>query len=248
MSNPASKSPNPETDAIRAAFAALKTYDQGSSRAALLPIDNAVVSTLDDSKARKELERQLVIALKNAPSVAAREYVCSKLAMIGSKSCVPALALLLTVPEAASAARAALEVIPGRHAARALRESLPKLEASQKIGAINSLGRRRDADNVRALSKLLTDPNPGIAGAAAAALGEIGVTSAAKALRAFLPRAPHTLLPQVTDACLVCAEHLLADGKRVDAEELYRLVSTTANMRHVQIAAARGLEQARRKR
>lgn len=238
----------PEAAALTAAFAALKTYDQGSSRAGLLPIDSAVVAALNDKIARRELERQLVTALKHGGSVTAREYVCSKLALVGSKSCVPALAALLNVPEIAMPARNALEAIPDRHAAKALSESLPKLQGMQKIGVINSLGARRDADSVRALSDLLDDADSGIAGAAAAALGEVGSARAAKALREFQPRAAESLRQRVTDACLVCAEHLLAAGKEADAEMLYRRCSTTVQSKHIQLAVARGLEQISGKR
>lgn len=244
MSETATKPLKPETAVVNAAFAALKTYAQGSSRAALLPIDEAVVAALADRAARKELESLLIMALKDAGSVAAREYVCSKLAMIGTKSCVPTLAAFLSVPEIASTARNALEVIPDRRAARSLRDSLPKLQREQKVGVINSLGVRRDADSVRVLSSLLKATDTGMAGAAAAALGEIGSTRAAKALRTFQPASP-SLRPQWTDACLVCAERLLVAGKRAEAEALYRLLAANAQPQHVQQALVRGSTPAR---
>jgi len=243
MPQPAIAPSKPETAALCAAFAALKTYDQGSSRAGLLPIDEAVVAALDDKTARRELERHLVTALKHGGSVAAREYVCSKLALVGSRFCVPTLAALLNAPEFAMPARSALEVIPDRHAAQALRESLRTLQGADKIGVINSLGARRDAPSVRALSVLPNDADPAIAGAAAAALGDIGSPRAAKALRGFQPKATESLRQRVTDACLLCAEHLLAAGKKADAEMLYRSFSTTVQPKHVQLAVARGLER-----
>ncbi len=245
MSNPATEPLKPGTAVVNAAFAALKTYAPGSSRAALLPIDEAVVAALADKAARKELERLLIMAFKDAGSVAAREYVCSKLAMIGTKSCVPTLAGFLSVPEIASAARNALEVIPDRRAAQSLRDSLPKLQREQKVGVINSLGVRRDADSVRVLSSLLKATDTGIAGAAAAALGEIGSTRAAKALRTFQPAAPASLRQQWTDACLVCAERLLVAGKRAEAEAIFQLLAANTQPNHVKQALVRGLAQAR---
>lgn len=235
----------PESAVVSAAFAALKTYDQGSSRAAQLPIDEAIVTALPDRSARKNLERLLIAAFKDAGSVAAREYVCSKLALIGTKSCVPTLAAFLSVPEIASAARNALEVIPDRRAAQSLRDSLPKLQREQKVGVINSLGVRRDADSVRVLSSLLKATDAGIAGAAAAALGEIGSTRAARALRTFQPASPASLRQQWTDACLVCAKRLLVAGKRAEAEALYQLLAANTQPKHVQQALVRGLTQAR---
>ncbi len=234
----------PDAAALDAAFAALKTYDHGSSRGALVPIDDAVMASLDNQATQKQLEQRLVAALKNGGSAVAREYICSKLTMIGSEACVPALAAQLTAPEFATAARNALEAIPGAQATKALRESLPGTEGPQKIGVINSLGARRDADGVRALTGLLKHHDAAIAGAAAAALGDIATTNAAKALRGFQPQVPEGLRLRVADALLTCAERLLAAGKPADAQTLYRLLDSTAHPKHVQHAAARGMELA----
>ena len=233
---------NFKTIALRTAFDALKSYDQGSRRGALLPIDEAAVASLENKAARTELERQLVSALKNDGSVVAREYICSKLALIGSKFCLPALGALLSSPEAATAARNALEAIPDRQATRTLRANLSKVEGLQEVGVINSLAARRDADSVGDLTALLKEADARIAGAAVAALGDIATRQAAKALRDFQPKAPQAIQPTVADAILICAERLLAAGKRTDAQALYQLLATTAQPKHVQLAAARGLE------
>jgi len=228
--------------AVTAAFAKLQTYDYGSSRATLLPIDDAVVASVGDKAARKDLERRLVTALNSDGPVPAREYICSKLTLIGTDHCVPALAALLKTPELATTARNALAANPGRQATKALRDSLPKVEGLQKVGVINSLGARRDTSSVRALAALLKDHDSVIAGAAAAALGDIADSKAAKALREFLPSALKSICSSVTDALLTCAERLLADGRRADAQALYRLLATTTQPEHLQHAAARGLE------
>jgi len=234
----------PDAAALDAAFEALKTYDQGSSRGALMPIDEAVMVSLDDKAAQKELEQRLVATLKNGRSAVANEFTCSKLTLIGSEASVPALAPLLSAPEFATAARNALEAIRGRQATKALRNSLSKVEGLQKVGVINSLGARRDADSVRALTALLKHEDAGVAGAAAAALGDIATTNAAKALREFQPKAPEALRQKVVDAILTCAERLSAAGKHSDAQKLFQLLATTAQPKHVQHAAVRGLELA----
>lgn len=235
-----------ETSALSAAFEALKAYDQGSSRGALVPIDEAVLAALDDKAAQNELERKLVTALKSGGSAVAREYICAKLTVIGSEFSVVALALLLNAPEFATAARNALEAIPGRQATKALRDNLSKVEGLQKVGVIHSLGAHRDADSVRALSALLKNAEVGIAGAAAAALGDIATSKAAKALLGFQPKTPEALRQKIADAILTCAERLLAAGKRADAQTLYQLLATAAQPKHVQQAAARGLDMVSR--
>lgn len=234
----------PETSALSAAFDALKSYDQGSSRGALVPIDEAVLAALDDKAAQNELERKLVTALKSGGSAVAREYICSKLALIGSEFSVPTLAALLNTPEVATAARNALEAIPGRRATKALRDSLSKVEGLQKVGVINSLGAQRDADSVRALTAMLQQADTRIAAAATAALGDIASSTAARALRDFQPEAPQALRQRVADAILTCAERLLAAGKRSDAQGLYQLLATTTQPKYIQHAAARGLKMA----
>ena len=244
MPQPTSSQLKPETTALNAAFAALQTYDHGSSRAALLPIDEAVVAALDEKAARNELERRLVTAFQRGGSMVAREYLCSKLALIGSGFSVPAIAALLDMPEVATAARNALEAIPDPRAAKALHDRLSKVEGLQKVGVIHSLGVRRDADSVRALTGLLRNFDAETAGAAAAALGDIGSAKAAKALRNFLPNAPEVLRQKMADACLVCAERLLASSRKADAQALYRMLATVTQPKHVQLAAARGLELA----
>jgi HEAT repeat protein len=223
------------------AFAALPSYDQGSSRASLLPLDAAVVAALPDAAARLALERRLVATLATVGSAVAHEYICNKLALLGSELSLPVLAALLDRPALATAARNALEASPHPLASQVLRDRLPQLTGLAQVGAIQSLGVRRDPASVPALATLLAAPAPEVSRAAVTALGEIGTPAAAKALRDFQGRAPAALHATLADACLVCAERLLAAGQRSEAQSLYRLLSTPTQPKHVQLAAARGL-------
>lgn len=227
--------------AVDKAFEALKTYDYGTSRAALLPIDDAVIACLDDATLRRELEKRLVGVLKVDVSPLAKEFVCRKLSLVGSTRSVPTLAELLADKNLSHWARSALEHIPGSKAAKALRKSLPKLRGLEKIGVINSLGMRRDADSISALASLLEDPDTQIAGAAAAALGNIGTSEAAKVLLKFQPNAPHAIRLIVADACLSCAEHLASTGKKTVAPAIYKALAGSPQPEHIRIAARRGL-------
>lgn len=225
------------------AFAALATYDQGSSRGDLVPIDQAVKASLGDELAQKALEQRLVGALQRGGSAAAVEFICSKLAVIGSKASVPVLATLLAKPEFATAARTALEAIPGTAATKALREALPKVEDLQKIGVIHSLGARRDEESVRSLTKLVESEDSGVAAASMAALGDIATSQAAKALLRFKPKTPEGLRLKLADAMLTCAERLSAAGKKADAKALYESLAKPNQPKHLQKAVSLGLQR-----
>jgi len=243
MPQPNTTQPKLEAAEVDAAFEALKSYAQGSSRGELVPIDQAVKASLGDELARQALEQRLVSALQRGGSPPAVEFICSKLVMLGSKSSVPALAALLGKPEFATAARNALEAIPASQATKALRESLAKLDSSAKVGVINSLGARRDPESVGVLSKLLKLEDTEVATAAAAALGEIATSKAATALLRFRPKTPEALRLKLADAMLVCADRLSAAGKKADAKALYESLARADSPKHAQQAATLGLER-----
>jgi HEAT repeat protein len=240
-------SPTPETNptndtALRAAFEALKTYDHGSDRGALLPIDQAAAASLIERSSQTALESQLLNALRTCGSTVAGDYVCSKLALIGSEASVPALAELLANPQLSTSAGNALEAIPGTAPSKALRNSLAIVSGAQKVGVINLLGARRDPSSVSSLAALMKDESLDISGAATAALGEIATIKAAQALHKFLPHAPQRLRHQVADAALVCAERLIAQGDKNDAKALYQMLIDLPNAARFKDAARKGLD------
>ena len=137
--------------------------------------------------------------------------------------------------------RYALERIPDAAATAALRDALPKTEGLLKVGVINSLGVRRDAESAAALTALLENQDQQVAAAAAAALGAIASPEAAKALDEFQKKAPDKLKLAVADARLGCAERLLAGGKKLEAMAIYKSLSGEDQPKHVRLAAVRGL-------
>ncbi len=205
---------------LETAFAALRNYDWGSSRAALLPLDRAVAAAHASAAARRSLEKRLLDALQTATSVPAREYICAQLAVIGSRRSVPALERLLAEPALNTAARNALEAIPDPQTLKALRRALPRLPQREQIGVITSLGVKRDAAAVSALAKLLETAAAPVAEAAAWALGRIATPAAARALLRWLAQPGAS--PAAADSALACAARLLADGRRAEAETLCR--------------------------
>jgi HEAT repeat protein len=241
---PDSKPSQPAVDAAKMdlAFEALKGYHYGSSRAALMPIDEAVRNSLEDQAARKQLAQRLSKMLSSNLSPVAKEYICSQLLLIGSPESVPVLAGLLSDPALAHSACSALESMLFPEAGKALRRRLPTLNGLQKVGVINSLGMRREVKSVPLLARLLKNTDHQIVSAAAAALGRMGTVKAAHILHQFQPHTPAAIRGAVADACLTCAERLSAEGQRSEAQLLYRALTATQQPSQVREAAQRGLQ------
>lgn len=227
--------------ATDAALKALGTYDWGTDRNTLNPIDEAIIATQGDTAARKKLEKGLVDALASGLSRSAQDYVCRQLRLIGSAQSVQALAALLPDEKTSHIARYALERIPDKAAVAAMRDALPQVSPRLKAGIAGSLGARRDKKSAKAISALLGDSDVEVARAAAQALGLIGTSAAARELSAFMKKAPANMKIPVADACLLCAEQLLADGKKPRAVDLYQELKGDDQPKHIQVAAMKGM-------
>lgn len=166
---------------------------------------------------------------------------CQRLASVGTKEAVPALAALLTHPQLSVYARYGLEPIADPSADEALRSALPKAKGTLRVGVINSIGHRRDAAAVPVLSKLLYAPDAETAQAAAAALGKISGIPAANALRTALVRTKDPVRKAVAAAGLLCAEGLLEQGSRAEALSLYDSLTRTTIPKPVRLAAMHGV-------
>ncbi len=165
---------------------------------------------------------ELIDILKSDGPKADKALACKFLAVRGSADAVPALAPLLTDEQLHSWARIALEAIPGAEADEALRAAAESLQGRLLIGALNSIGVRRDAAAIIVLTKHLQSEDQDIAAAAAIALGRIGNASSAAVLRKSLAEArPMPIRSAVAQGCILCAERFLTDGKSETAVEIY---------------------------
>jgi HEAT repeat protein len=230
-----------DSAALDKALETLKTYDWGADREALKPIDQAIIATHDDAAARKALEKSLVDILTGGISRSAQDYVCRKLRIVGTTQSVEALAALLAAEDTSHIARYALERIPDEKAAKAMRDALPKVSKKLKPGIIGSLGVRCDKKSIMVFSKLLGDSDIQVAKAAAQSLGLIGTSAAARELSKFAKKASANMKLPVADACLVCAEQLLADGEKSEAVALYNELKGDDKPAHVRAAAMKGI-------
>lgn len=227
-------------------FAALQAFDWGADAAAFQPIDDAVIAAHGDSAARADLERRLAALLGGGTSRAAREYVCRKLAVIGTAAAVPALAALLSDEEHSHMARFALERISAPEAADELRKAVGTLQGDLRIGMISSLAGRGDAASVPLLAALLPG-EPRTAVAAAAALGAIRTPESAQALAAAAGVADASAASAIADARLACAEAMLSRGNRQEALATYKALADAAaakddpSAKAFRLAATRGI-------
>jgi len=237
-----------DSAAIDNAFNTLKTYDWGADRAALKPIDDAIIATQGDAPARGALEKRLVDALAGGLSRSAQDYVCRRLRVVGTARSVNALAALLPAEETSHIARYALERIPDEKAVEAMRNALPKVSSKLKPGFIGSLGKRRDKKSIEPIAKYLGDSDIQVARAAAQSLGLIGTSVAAKELSKFAKKAPANMKLPVADARLICAEQLLADGEKSEALTLYKELRGDDQPTHVKVAAMKGMATAATKK
>lgn len=185
-------------------------------------------------------EKELLALLRSEAPPGEKAVACKQLAIYGSKEAVADLAPLLANEQLASWARIALEAIPGPEADEALRNSLASLQGKLLVGAINSIGVRGDAAAVESLTARLQDADAEVASAAAVALGHIAGEPASQALVAQLAGAPEGVRSAVAEGCVLCAEKLLAEGKREQALAIYEQVRKAEVPKQRKVEAARG--------
>ncbi|HEV3344011.1 MAG TPA: PBS lyase [Pirellulales bacterium] len=201
----------------------------------------------DDQKAQEQQQQFLGILRSNAPK-AEKAVACKKLAVYGGNQAVPELARLLSDEELASWARIALEAIPGATADEALRNSLDSLSGKLLVGAINSVGVRRDAGAVERLTARFKADDAEVASAAAVALGYIANDIATAALRKALPGAAADRRSAVAEGLVLCAERRLAEGRTAEAIEIFDEVRKADVPKQRKLEATRGAILARKEK
>ena len=182
----------------------------------------------------------LLLAVAGAAQAGTRSDAgarCRELGQAGTTTDVPELAEALRRPATAETARQALERVPGEASLAALREGLGVLEGRALVGAVNSLGARRDRRAIDALLVLVTADDAEVRRAAVEALGRIGGSGTGRVLLGVERNLPADERPRVAHALLACALGLRDEGL---AEEATAILETLLDARHpraVRIAA-----------
>lgn len=227
------------------AFRDLAGYAWGQSRAALAVIDRHVAAAHGDSVMRGELESRLTAVLRDADATrGAKDYACRTLSVIGSATCVPAVAALLEAEDLSDMARFALERLPSPAAGAALHDALPRTTGALRAGVICSLAVRGEAESVPRLVPLLDDPDPRIATAAVRALGMIATPEAAEALVALAPGGG-PLRDAAVRASLDAADRLLRAGRHDPAAAVYARLDISPMPAAIRPALLEGLVRTR---
>ncbi|NQT87226.1 HEAT repeat domain-containing protein [bacterium] len=229
-----------ETDKL---FEAVAAYTVGQPEAPLIAVSEQVRRSYTNPQQRQAVEARLLKLLATGTPDCKR-FVSRQLWMAGSARSVPALAKLLADEEFADIARYALERMVCPEAGKALRDAAAKAKGATLVGIVNSIGQRRDKDAAGLLAPMLSDRDPQVASAAGWALGRIGTPEGAKALAAARAKATDAVRRVLDDACLLCADTLLADGSKGQAAAIYQKMYAPAEPRRIRIAALRGLAAA----
>ncbi len=183
-------------------LAQLKSYDYTKPRSTLRALEQHIARAQGNQ--RERLADSLVALFADpATPMPARRFIARHLPLLASRRHVPTIARVLDQPKAAELARRALETIPGDESLAVLRGLIGKAKGRLLVGAVNSLGVRRDPKAVQPISPFLRSNDEGLASAAAEALGKIATSQAARAL--LKATTSPTARPFVRDALIQCA-------------------------------------------
>src|ERR1700722_3110115 len=211
------------------------------SCALLCATTSQAAPTQTNAAPAKATETALIKILQSNASDREKSEACAKLKLIATAKSVSALATLLTNKDLSHSARHVLETVPDSSADRVLRKALPRTSGNIQAGIISTIGMRRDSAAVDDLGKLLSASDKTVAIASAEALAHIGGPAALKKLQASLPLSVGHLHEAEVDAILVCANHLLNEGKPADALKVFQNTYASETLGPERQAAFRGM-------
>ncbi|MCF7975069.1 MAG: ThuA domain-containing protein [Phycisphaerae bacterium] len=219
-------------------------YEYAGSKESLNRLEQMAREAAAYPRDQRKLEEALASLLTQNISIAAKDFVCRQLRLIGSESSVPALMTLLADPDTEYMARMALESIPGKGVDQRLCAVLPNMPAKVQIGIMSTLGRRADDRAVIPIAEFLTQDDPALATHAARSLGSIGSEDALSALNLAKGKVPGEVKIEVLHALLLCGENLVSRSQTEPAVSLYKSLMATDNPGNIRIGAMQGLIEA----
>lgn len=154
----------------------------------------------------------------------AKAMACDELGRVGTGKAVPPLAKLLADVQLHDYARDALERIPDAGAGKALVDALGNLKGDLQIGVIISLGDRREATAVSALSKMAGQPDT-VGASAVSSLAKIASDDAGKVITKLLSSNNATVKTNAAHAALKAAQRMDKAGNEKGAKKLRSAVA-----------------------
>ncbi len=218
-----------------------RTYDYGTSRASLSEIDEVVKAVLGKPELRDPVEKRFLGFLQSEATLAAKQFVCQKLSVLGTKASVPVLEKMLQAENTFDMALFALERIGGPEVDTALQSALKKAKGRMQTGLINTLGMRKSVPAVKTIQKWIYDKDSQLATASLSALGHIATPEAAGVLAAAALKMTGAEQSVALDAYLKCADQWSASGDTRQAESIYQKLTASGYPPETRSAALTGL-------
>jgi len=178
------------------------------------------VSKMTGDDARRDYALALASQLGGERSKGARKYIIQELQAFGRKEVVATLGKLLTDADLCDAAAMALVAIRDG-AVETLRTALGHSKGACRLAVVQALGALADAGSAEALQKALGDTDREVRIAAGWGLANIGAGDATGALTKAADAAEGWERIQMTNACLLLSERLVAQGKKDKAKAIY---------------------------
>ena len=222
-------------------LAAAKVEDRYSAQ---IELQQLAANAARPGAEAERVELANILAAKATDSAVpqpARVWLVRQIEYIGAAESVAALTTLLQGPDAElkECARRALEKNPAPAATESLRAALKQGgDANWKIGLIQSLGERADAQSVSLIAPSLGQPE--IAFAAASALGKIATEQALNELWAAFEKNT----AGAANALVAAANRLVARGEPMRAATIYSKLYATPGNAPLRAAALIGLAKA----
>ena len=228
---------------LKAAVGAVGGYDYDRPRTKLVALEHLINQTYGDPVARRQIETAMAELLGSQATVAAKQFVCKKLWIMGTDLSVPALSKLLegADPVLAEAACYALRTQDSALAAAALRSALDRIRGVPRVAVINLLGDRHDAASTTPLIALAAASDAPAVEAAIAALGKIASREAVTALTSMLRGPDPARRIHSAHALLQAGQQLAKRGSAAEAKAIWSQLTGSAEPASVRRGASLAL-------
>lgn len=225
----------------------LREYDWDKNRAVPIQLQSLIQSYYGNEEALNMIEGMLLATLKSDATLAAKDFVCRQLAVIGTQKSVPVLSGMLADPKTSNMARYALEKIPGGAVEEVLTEAARNTNNKEiLIGIISTLGVRKSEGVVSLARDVFSNTAKNDEDTRIVllwALGSVGTEESAVELLRIKPNLTGRVMQRWSDASLMCANALLEAGSNQKAIDIYQKLYQSETPSVIRAAALTGLAQ-----